>query len=100
MALNVGLYVRLEAAEGKEDDVAAFLRSAQSLVEQEPDTLVWYALQIGPSTFAILDAFESDEGRQAHLGGAVAQGLGEHADLFASPPEIHQIDVLASTSKS
>jgi hypothetical protein len=99
-ALNVGLYVRLEAAEGKEDAVADFLRSAQSLVEQEPDTLVWYALKIGPSSFAILDAFEEDAGRQAHLNGAVAQGLGDNADLFAKPPEIHEIEVLASTSRS
>ena len=91
MALNVGLYVRLDAD---------FLRSAQSLVEQEPDTLVWYALKIGPSSFAILDAFEDDSGRQAHLNGAVAQGLGDNADLFAKPPEIHEIEVLASTSRS
>jgi quinol monooxygenase YgiN len=98
--VKVGLYVRLEAAEGKADAVADFLRSAQSLVEQEPDTLVWYALQLGPSTFAILDAFEDDGGRQAHLNGAVAQGLGDNADLFAGPPEIHEIDVLASTVRS
>jgi quinol monooxygenase YgiN len=97
--VKVGLYVRLEAAAGKEDAVADFLRSAQSLVEQEPDTVVWYALQLGPSTFAILDAFEDDGGRRAHLDGAVAQGLGDNADLFAKPPEIHEIDVLAATGK-
>src|SRR3954452_21928321 len=99
-ALNVGLYVRLEAAEGKADAVADFLRSAQSLVEQEQDTLVWYALQIGPSTLAILDAFADDAGRQAHLDGAIAQGLGDNSDLFAAPPQIHETDVLASTARS
>src|SRR4051812_33763631 len=33
MAVKVGLYVRLEAAEGREDDLAEFLKGAQSLVD-------------------------------------------------------------------
>ena len=54
------------------------------------------AVKFGPSTFGIFDAFEDEDGRQAHLDGAVAQALGEHPELFASPPEIEQVDVLAS----
>lgn len=94
--VKVGLYVRLEAAQGKESDVADFLRDAQALVEEEPGTIVWYAIQMGPSTFGIFDAFEDESGRGAHLNGAVAQGLGDNAELFAQPPEIHEVDVLAS----
>jgi len=94
--VKLGLYVRLEAAEGKEDEVADFLRQGQSLVEQEPGTTVWYAIQMGPSTFGIFDAFEDASGRDAHLNGAVAQGLNDNADLFAQSPEIHEVDVLAS----
>jgi len=94
--VKVGLYVRLEAAEGKEDEVADFLRQGQALVEQEPGTTVWYAIQMGPATFGIFDAFEDQSGRDAHLNGAVAQGLNDNADLFAQPPEIHEVDVLAS----
>ena len=50
----------------------------------------------GPSTFGIFDAFEEESGREAHLNGQVAQALGENADLFAQPPAIEQVDVLAS----
>ena len=95
-SVNVGLFVRLEAASGREDDLAEFLRSAQALVEDEPGTVVWYAIRFGPSTFGIFDAFEDDEGRQAHLNGAVAKGLGDNAELFASDPAIEQVEVLAS----
>jgi quinol monooxygenase YgiN len=94
--VKVGLFVRLEAAPGREEDLATFLRNGLDLVQQEPGTTVWYALQLGPTTFGIFDAFEGEEGREAHLSGAVAQGLGENADLFASPPAIEQVDVLAS----
>ena len=95
--VSVGLYVRLEAAEGKAGDLADLLKGAQSLVEQEPETAVWYALQFGPTTFGIFDAFEGEDGRNAHLNGAVAQALGDNAALFATPPSIEKVDVLAST---
>jgi quinol monooxygenase YgiN len=93
--VKVGLYVRLEAAQGREDDLANLLQGARELVEQEPGTTVWYALRFGPSTFGIFDAFEGEDGREAHLNGAVAKALGENADLFAEQPQIEQVDVLA-----
>ena len=81
MAVKVGLFVRLEAASGKEGELEQFLVGARQLVEQEDGTTVWYAVKFGPSTFGIFDAFEAEEGRQAHLNGAVAQ-----ADPSATPP--------------
>jgi quinol monooxygenase YgiN len=93
--VSVGLYVRLKAAQGREGDLANLLTSARELVEQEPGTTVWYALRFGPSTFGIFDAFEGEDGREAHLNGAVANALGENADLFAEQPNIEQVDVLA-----
>ena len=96
MGVKVGLSVRLEAADGREGDLADFLRHGQALVEAEPGTIVWYAVQLAPTTFAIFDAFEDDDGRDAHLGGAVARGLAENADLFSQPPSIEKVDVLAS----
>jgi quinol monooxygenase YgiN len=95
--VKVGLYVRLHAASGREDDLAGLLEQARSLVEQEPGTTVWYALRFDGSTFGIFDAFEDESGREAHLNGAVAKALGDHADLFAEPPSIERVDVLAST---
>jgi quinol monooxygenase YgiN len=90
------LYVNLEAKPGKEQEVADFLVSALPLVNQEPETTAWFALKMGPSTFGIFDAFPNEQGRDAHLNGAVAKALmAKASDLFAKPPEIHKVDVLA-----
>jgi quinol monooxygenase YgiN len=94
---KVALFVRLEAKPGKEEDVADFLRSGLAIVEKEPATIAWFAIQFGPSTFGIFDAFPNEEGRQAHLSGKVAAALKERAsELFATPPVIEPIDVLAA----
>ena len=92
----VGLLVTLEAKPGKEDDVAAFLRDALPLVEDEPQTTAWFAVRLGPSRFAIFDAFPSEAGREAHLAGPVATALMENApELLASEPSIETVDVLS-----
>ena len=92
-----GLLVQLEAKPGKERAVEDFLVSALPLVEQEPDTRPWFAVRFGPSTFGIFDAFPDESAREAHLGGAVGKALAEKADeLFASPPDIRPLDVLAN----
>lgn len=95
---KVALYVPLEAKRGKEQEVAEFLRSARALVEQEPGTVSWYAIQEGPGQFAIFDTFDDDAGRDAHLNGKVAAALMARAgELLAKPPAIHKIDVLADS---
>jgi quinol monooxygenase YgiN len=92
-----GLIVRLEARPGKEEELAAFLASAVPLVEDEPETVAWFALRSDVASFAIVDAFPDEAGRQAHLAGAVAVALTERAgELLAAPPEIRQVDVLAA----
>jgi quinol monooxygenase YgiN len=91
-------YVPLEAKPGKEKDVADFLRSAVPLVNAEPGTRSWYAIQEGPSHFAIFDTFDDEAGRDAHLNGKVAAALMEKAqsgDLFAKAPEIHRLGIIA-----
>lgn len=93
---QVALFVRLEAKPGKEAEVEKFLLGGLALVQEEPDTTTWFALKIGPSTFAIFDAFPHEAGRQAHLQGKVAKALFEKApDLFSSPPLVETIDVIA-----
>jgi quinol monooxygenase YgiN len=95
--VTVGLYVRLEARPGKEQEVASFLEGALPLVNDEPDTTAWFGIKLGPSTYAVFDVFENDEGRDAHLNGKVAAALMEKADeLFSEPPTIEKIDVLAA----
>ncbi|EEA03229.1 conserved hypothetical protein [Burkholderia sp. H160] len=95
--VKLALYVRLEAKPGKEKEVEAFLLGGLPLVEQEPATTAWFALQHGPSTFAIFDVFEDEAGRDAHLNGKVAAALMEKAgELLATPPAIVRVDVLAA----
>lgn len=96
-SVNVALYVRLEAKEGKEDEVAQFLAGALPLAEDEPDTVAWFAIQMGPSTFGIFDVFPDDSGRKAHLNGPIAAALMEKApELLSEDPRIEQVDILAA----
>jgi hypothetical protein len=92
-----GLWVPLEARPGKEADVASFLENGRSIVEDEPDTTAWFAVKLSDSQFAIFDVFPDDSGRQAHLSGRVAAALMAQADeLLARPPDIQEVDVIAS----
>ena len=94
---NVAVYVALEAKPGKEEAVAEFLRQGKALAEAEPATIAWFGVRLGPSTFAIFDAFPDEAGRQAHMSGRIAAALMEKAgDLLAQPPSIKMADVLAS----
>ncbi|HTK30225.1 MAG TPA: hypothetical protein VL309_11755 [Vicinamibacterales bacterium] len=94
---RLGLFVRLEAKPGKENDVAAFLMQGLQLANQEAGTEVWFALRLGPSTFGVFDAFADEAGRQAHLNGPIAQALMAQAPvLFASAPVIERLDVLGA----
>lgn len=95
--VTTGLIVRLEAKSGKEEQLATFLRTALALVQAEPQTVAWLAVRIGVSSFAIVDGFPDEAGRQAHLDGAVAAALRDKAaDLLSAPPEIRHVDVLAA----
>ena len=94
--VKFALVARLEAKPGKEQEVADFIRSALPLAQQEAETISWYALQIGPSTFGIFDTFENEEGRKAHLSGQIAAALMAKApELLAIDPVIEQVSLLA-----
>lgn len=95
--VKVALFVRLKAKPGKEKDVESFLLGGLRLVEEEPATTAWFGIRLGPSTFGIFDAFPDEAGRQAHLSGKVAAALmANAAELFAEPPSIEKVDVLAA----
>ena len=79
----------------KRGNVENFLRGGLSVVQEEPATIAWFAIRLGPSTFGIFDAFPDESGRQAHLSGRVAAALTEKAsELLAQPPSIEKVDVL------
>jgi quinol monooxygenase YgiN len=90
------LLARVEAKPGKENEVLSFLKNALPMANAEPDTIRWYALQLGPSTFGIFDTFETEQGRQAHLDGKIAEALMANAsELLATDPVIEKVELLA-----
>src|SRR5215471_5336575 len=94
----VGLLVTLTARQGKEPDAEAFLKSAQVLALDEAATLKWYAFKLAPGKFGIFDTFANEAGRSAHLTGEIAKALSARAsELFAAPPQVEKVEVLAST---
>ncbi|KAH8113073.1 hypothetical protein DFH11DRAFT_359912 [Phellopilus nigrolimitatus] len=100
---SVGLFAPLPAQDGKAPAVADFLHIGHSLLQAEPLTLQWYALQYTEDayketpTFAIFDTFAGEEGRAAHMGGKIAEALIAGApSLVAGSPQINKADILAS----
>lgn len=96
-AVKLGLYVRMVAKPGKEDEVEGLLAAALPLVEEEEATLAWFAFRLAPSTYGIFDAFPDPDGREAHLAGRVAAALMARApELFLGPPAIEGVEILAA----
>ena len=95
--VKFALLVILEAKPGKEEAVENFLKSGLAIVEEEPDTMTWYALRLSATKFGIFDTFLHEEGRKAHLAGRVAEALMKNApDLLAKDPVIEFVDILAA----
>jgi quinol monooxygenase YgiN len=94
---NVALFVRLEAKKGKEAEVERFLKDGLRTVNNEHETISWYALKLGPSTYGIFDTFTDNRGRDTHLNGEIAKELKKRTpELFSLPPTIEKIDILAA----
>ena len=97
-SLKFGVLALLEAKAGKGDELAAFLEAGRELAAAEPGTVTWYAFRTGETTFGIFDTFETENARQAHLGGEIPRALGEvAAELLAAEPDIRLIDLIAAT---
>lgn len=95
--VKFALLARLEAKPGKEKEVENFLKSALPMAQEEKDTIEWFALKIGSSTFGIFDTSNHEEGREDHLNGKIAAALMEHAgELLSGAPVIERVELLAS----
>lgn len=98
---RVGVLAVLEAKAGRAHDVESFLKSALPLAQAETKTLRWYAVRLDAVRFAIFDTFADEDGLKAHLAGEIARELFAQADaLFAKPPQIDVVEVLASKQSS
>jgi len=94
--ISKGLLVRLEAAPGKDAEVEALLRGTVAMLRDEPGTTAWYAVRFGRSEYGVFDAFHDEADRETHLHGSVAKSLTDSQSLFAGPPTIEKVRVLAS----
>lgn len=92
-------YIQIEAMPGKEEAVLQMLRDINACVEQEPATGPWFAVRLGPSSFAIFEAFPDLAGRQAHVeggGGVIFRDIERMNAILAYPAQVHRADVLIS----
>jgi len=95
--VKVGILAKLVAKPGKEEEVAAFLKGALPLAENEGATVFWFAIRLSQSEFGIFDAFPDEAGRMAHLNGPIASALmAKAAELLAEAPRIDKVEVLAA----
>lgn len=96
---NLGLLVTLKAKKGKEQNVKDFLLGGLEIVNNEAETVSWFAYQIDAQTFGIYDTFTNDEGRNSHLNGDVAKALMANAnellEEFDASKSIQKAEILA-----
>lgn len=91
-----GLLVRMHAKHGSEKAVEDFLHSALPIIEEEPNTMAWFAVRFGRGEYGIFDVFPDDAARESHLAGPIGESLRQRTEtLFDTPPQIHKLDVLA-----
>ena len=92
-----GFVARIETKPDKSQELSDLLTGALSLAQAETGTVRWHAAQTGPTTFWVFDTFATEEARQAHISGPIAQALMANVDeLMAGPPEILPADILAT----
>jgi quinol monooxygenase YgiN len=96
-SLTLAFVAKLVAKDDTAGEVADLLTGALELANAEAGTVVWFALRTDATTFWIVDAFPSEDARNAHIEGPIAAALMANADrLLAAPPEILPADVLAA----
>lgn len=96
MTVRLGILALLEAKPGKGDELAAFLEAGRALALAEEDTVTWYAFKISDTSYGIFDTFETEDARDAHLGGRIPQALGQVApSLLAGAPNIRMVELVA-----
>jgi quinol monooxygenase YgiN len=94
---TVAVWVEMEARPGKEAEVEALLKECVAVVQNETDTVAWFAMKLSESKFCIFDTFTGESGRKAHLDGELARTLTAKADeLLVNPVCMQQIAIVAA----
>jgi quinol monooxygenase YgiN len=96
MTVKLGLLALLEAKPDKGAELGAFLEAGRALAVAETGTVTWYGFKISDTEYGIFDSFETEDARQAHLGGEIPTALGQvGSDLLAKDPDIRTVDIIA-----
>ena len=91
------IWVMLKAKDGKEKDVEEFLKLGASMSNNEPGTVTWYGVKMGPGVYGVFDTFHDEAGRDAHMNGDIAKALMAKApELFSNELRIEKMEILAS----
>ncbi len=91
------LWVMLKAKPGKEAEIEAFLAKGAAMAGDEPGTVTWYGLKMGPGVYGVFDTFDDEAGRDAHKTGEIAKALMAQApDLFTNELNLEQMEILAA----
>ncbi|CUU15129.1 quinol monooxygenase YgiN [Bradyrhizobium sp. JR7.2] len=90
-------FVELKANRGKEAEVEAFLKQGAAMAKAEAGIAAWYGLkEEEPGRYGIIDTFNDEVGRDAHLNGELAKALFAKAgELFSEAPKVHRLHVIA-----
>jgi quinol monooxygenase YgiN len=90
------IWVMLKAKPGKEEVVEAFLKQGATMSHDEPQTVTWYGVKMGPGIYGVFDTFDDEAGRDAHMNGEIAKALMANAtELFSNELRIEKMDILA-----
>jgi quinol monooxygenase YgiN len=96
-----GLLLRLPIKESHRDDAAEFLRTGESIVQQEPGTTNWFAIRFENGDHGVFDVFPDPKGRRAHLMGKIPQQLAAHGlPWLGGLPHMSFTDVLADKANA
>jgi quinol monooxygenase YgiN len=95
--VDKGLLLTFDPKGGHEDEVAGFLREAQSIVQEEDGTIAWFAVRTDDGRFGIFDVFPDNRSRFAHLTGHVPRELAKNAtSLLGGFPDMDMLNVVAA----
>jgi quinol monooxygenase YgiN len=96
MSVKLAFLATLEAKEGKGGELGKFLEAGRELAVAEKETVTWYAFRIDETHYGIFDTFATEDGRQAHVKGHMAEAIHNAAgELLAAEPVITPVDVIA-----
>lgn len=95
-ATQKGLMLTFPAKSGRAEQVEQFLRDAAKLVNEEPNTTAWFAIQRENGDYGIFDVFPDNGSRFSHLTGHVPRELAKHAlSMLGGMPDVSMVDVVA-----